>query len=85
MVWRGIRTKRMKYTVCGAGEGMAPWQLFDLNADPHELSNLVKDPAWRETVADLHAKLLGLMSDSGDTAPVAAAFGSAQQNVIPLE
>lgn len=84
VAWRGVRTNQMKYTVCGAGEGMTPWQLFDLATDPYELRNLVNEPEFAETAAHLHAFLLTRMRETGDTAPVAAAFDSPAQNVVPL-
>ena len=44
-----LREGRWKYTRCA----LDPEQLFDLDADPHELTNLAPDPAHGETLADL--------------------------------
>ncbi|PYC48889.1 choline-sulfatase [Litorivita pollutaquae] len=40
---------RMKYTACA----IDPEQLFDLDADPHELTNLAGDPAYAKAFARL--------------------------------
>ncbi len=44
-----LRDGRWKYTRCT----LDPEQLFDLESDPHELANLVEDPAHAETLARL--------------------------------
>ncbi|HVZ24990.1 MAG TPA: sulfatase/phosphatase domain-containing protein, partial [Sediminibacterium sp.] len=50
----GVRTDRYKlmyfYTV-------NEWQLFDLQKDPEELHNLVKDPGYRQVLADMKTEL----------------------------
>ena len=53
--WRGIRTRRYKYTVLGDAHGGRPWQFFDLENDPYELTNLVDDPAHAAEVARHHS------------------------------
>lgn len=49
---------------------MAPFrpeeELFDLQADPHELNNLAANPAYRETLIELRAKLNEWISETGD-------------------
>jgi arylsulfatase A-like enzyme len=72
----GIRTKRWKlihwYNEAlgqpGAQEGDAPpeWELFDCEADPLELLNLWGDPAHRDAVRDLLARLDAKMAEIGD-------------------
>ena len=47
-----LRYGRWKYNRCT----LDPDQLFDLHADPHELTNLVDDPAHAGTLATLRAK-----------------------------
>jgi choline-sulfatase len=46
-----LRSGRWKYTRCA----LDPEQLFDLETDPHELTNLAGDPAQGETLAKLRA------------------------------
>ncbi len=48
-----IREGRFKYNHCE----LDPPQLFDLEADPHELANLADDPAHAETAASFAAKV----------------------------
>jgi N-acetylglucosamine-6-sulfatase len=57
-----IRTPRYVYThyLSGAQE------LFDLQRDPHELHNVVHDPAYGETVGALRPLLVQLAKCSGD-------------------
>ena len=48
----GLRAGRWKYTSCA----LDPDQLFDLESDPHELTNLAEVPAHAGTLAQLQAK-----------------------------
>jgi arylsulfatase A-like enzyme len=73
--WRGFRTERYKYTVKGGPEGMSPWQLFDLDADPHEQENLVDDPEYEAVARDLHGNLRRRLVQTGDTVGLRPAFG----------
>jgi arylsulfatase A-like enzyme len=43
------------------------WELFDLEADPHELHNLYSDPASTAIVTELKSELRRLRSHYGDT------------------
>ena len=47
-----LRYGRWKYNRCA----LDPDQLFDLDADPHELTNLAGDPAHAGTLISLRAK-----------------------------
>jgi arylsulfatase A-like enzyme len=57
---RDGRWKLIRYPVAGVT------QLFDLQADPHELKNLIDDPAHRATVAGLTARLREEQAKWGD-------------------
>jgi len=81
--WRGIRTNTCKYTLEGGiKEGAAPWQFYDLENDPYELTNLVECPDEQERIRVHHGKLLTLLRESGDDFPVAAAWGYAGQHLV---
>ena len=61
--WRGIRTRRYMY----ARTREAPWVLYDLEADPYELNNLVDDPAAAGILAAMEAELESWMGRTGDS------------------
>ena len=61
--WRGIRTARHMY----ARTREAPWVLYDLEADPYELTNLADDPDAGELLAQLDAELSRWMERTGDS------------------
>ncbi len=72
----GVRTDRYKL-ICyyndpldqpGAHGPIDPveWELYDLDADPHELTNVIADPANADVVAELKAELLRLQLELGD-------------------
>jgi iduronate 2-sulfatase len=52
-----LRTARWRYTEWD--EGNQGRELYDHDADPKELNNLAKDPAYARTLADLSAQLRG--------------------------
>jgi arylsulfatase A-like enzyme len=79
-VARAIRTERWKYCVDAPdrdtwhrGEGGASryteQYLYDLQADPYELNNLVHHETYTETRALLKASLLRRMSEAGEDEP----------------
>lgn len=60
--FRGVRGKRFTYTVTMNG----PWQLFDNDADPLQMTNLVSDPAHEADRLAMQAELdrwIGLVED----------------------
>ena len=61
--WRGLRTDRFMY----ARTQDAPWLLYDLEADPYELKNLVADPEAGPTLGELDAELTRWMERTGDS------------------
>jgi len=60
--YRGIVTDR--YTYVESLEG--PWLLYDNQADPYQLQNLVQQPAAAARQAQLHAALHALLRARGD-------------------
>lgn len=80
--WRGIRTRRHKYTVIGDRSGARPWQLFDLQADPFEMRNLVEQTGAAPIAADLHSRLAALLTETGDDYALGPAFGVPGQNCV---
>jgi arylsulfatase A-like enzyme len=54
-------------------------QLFDLQADPHELTNLAGSPEHRDRVAELMAELERWQRETGDTTPLTS------ENPLPWE
>lgn len=73
--WRGFRTQQYKYTVRGDGYGCEPWQLFDLQEDPYELNNLIDEPEYQDTAAELHGYLRARMNETEDLAGLREAYG----------
>jgi arylsulfatase A-like enzyme len=74
----GIRTKRHKliYYYGLVGMGQKPeecWELYDLETDPHELQNRIRQPRYRKIIADLKQRLEELRRETKDTQdPLAA-------------
>jgi arylsulfatase A-like enzyme len=60
----GVRTDRHKLIYFNK---IKQWELFDLEADPHELHNIYNDPARAETVKALKAELSRLKAELKDT------------------
>lgn len=60
--YRGLRTDR--YTYVRSLEG--PWLLYDNQADPYQLKNLVHDPEHAETLAELEMELVKKLKDTDD-------------------
>lgn len=83
-VWAhiGVRTDRHKLVYyydepCDApgaypGRGAPEWELFDLEADPHELRSVYGDPHYAGVTAELKAELRRLQVELGDTECVPA-------------
>ena len=60
--FRGVRSKRYTYTVYADGD----WLLFDNQKDPHQLHNLVNDPAHAEVKAQLQNELKAWLAKAED-------------------
>ena len=52
--WKTLRTRGHKYSICGDGRE----QLLDLQADPHELTNVVDRPEHAAALAEMRRELL---------------------------
>ena len=77
-VGRAIRTHRWKYAVTAPGrdpilDSGSDWyvesELYDLEADPYELDNLIGMSSHRQLCDILKEKLLGQMRMAGETEP----------------
>lgn len=80
-VWRGMRTRRYKYTAKGDKFGAKPWQFFDLAEDPEELANLVDEPGCREEIARHHRRLCDRLRETDDPFVLLPAFGCGGVNM----
>ena len=60
--YRGIRTPRYTYVRDLKG----PWLLFDDQADPYQMTNLVNKPEFAQLQSELDAKLMGKLKADGD-------------------
>jgi len=60
--YRGVRTKRYTYTRALDG----PWLLYDNEADPYQLKNLVDDPAHTATRERLDLLLQAMLEERED-------------------
>ncbi|HIM56146.1 MAG TPA: DUF4976 domain-containing protein [Candidatus Latescibacteria bacterium] len=80
-VWRGMRTRRYKYTAKGDKFGAEPWQFFDLAEDPEELANLVDEPGCREEIARHHRRLCDRLRETDDPFVLLPAFGCGGVNM----
>ncbi len=78
-VGRAVRTQRWKYGVHapdkdgGSDSGSDRYvenYLYDLDADPYELTNLIEEPAHEEVAAVMRARLIRRMVAAGEEAPV---------------
>jgi arylsulfatase A-like enzyme len=78
-VGRAIRTNRWKYSVHAPGKNA--WQdagsdvyeeqfLYDLHADPHELSNLIGVESYASITAELRERLIARIIEAGEEEPV---------------
>ena len=78
-VGRAVRTRRWKYAVsapekdgwldAGADVYQESFQ-YDLESDPHEHNNLVRDPAYAAVRTEMRSLLLRKMAEAHETPPV---------------
>ena len=63
--WRSVVTPdRWKLNLCAGDQ----CELYDLNTDPHEMNNLFDDPAQKDRVRDMAARIRTWQHQTGDTA-----------------
>ena len=76
-VGRALRTQRFKYAVTADGltgrergsDRYVESALYDLDADPHELTNIIGSAAFAEITAELRERLIARMVEAGEPAP----------------
>ena len=66
--YRSVVSDRWKLNLCAGDQG----ELFDLRADPYEQTNLFDDPAQRDRVRDMAARIRMWQYGTGDSAPLPA-------------
>ena len=65
--WRSVVTAdRWKLNLCAGDQ----CELYDLNEDPHELDNLFDEPAQRDRIRDMAARIRVWQDETGDKAPL---------------
>ena len=64
--YRSVVSDRWKLNLCAGDQG----ELFDLRADPYEQTNLFDDPAQRDRVRDMAARIRMWQYETGDSAPL---------------
>lgn len=64
----GVRTER--YRLIHFYNDIDEWELYDLEKDPHELSNCYNDEAYKEVREELHRELEKLQQECGDSDPM---------------
>ncbi len=77
-VGRAVRTKRYKYSVRALGSGNVLHSspiyfedfLYDLEKDPIEKNNLVKDPEYKQVRKELKQVLIKQMTEVGEKKPI---------------
>ncbi|MBM4265033.1 MAG: sulfatase [Deltaproteobacteria bacterium] len=57
-----VRTASWKYIDLDANSGITE-ELYDLVADPYELQNVAQNPAYASVLADMQARLAGLLAE----------------------
>ena len=62
MSYKAVRTEEAKLIHWVHKEGMD--ELYDLERDPYEITNVIGDPKYRETAAALRAKLRDLVAEA---------------------
>ena len=64
--WRSIVSSRWKLNLCATDQ----CELFDLSTDPFEMNNLFNDPAQKDRIRDMAARVRKWQLETGDDAPL---------------
>ena len=70
--YRGLRTRTHTYAVQLDGR----WCLYDNVADPYQMKNLVRDPAYKGLIEKFDRALIAWSKSTGDTFPYEKVLGS---------
>ena len=62
MTYKAVRTDRAKLIHWVHKEGVD--ELYDLERDPYEITNVIGQPAYRETVSELRTRLRALVAEA---------------------
>jgi arylsulfatase A-like enzyme len=62
MGYQAVRTERWKYIHYTELEGMD--ELYDLQADPYEMKNVIKEPAAQQVLVEMQAELKRLLEET---------------------
>ena len=62
MTYKAVRTERAKLIHWVHKEGVD--ELYDLERDPYEITNVIDDPKYRASVAELRGRLRGLVAEA---------------------
>ncbi len=73
-----VRTRKFKYVhrLCEQDE------LYNLEQDPYEVNNLIRDPAYREVLFDLRERMLTWYLETADTVPLKVNARDSGDNAI---
>ena len=64
--WRGVVSGDWKFCYCPTDRN----ELYNLRHDPHEMNNLADDPAHRDVIYQMAAKLRRWSERTGDEVPI---------------
>lgn len=70
MGYQAVRTQRYKYIKYNDLRGMD--ELYDLDADPFEMNNIIASPAGRAALPEVQAELARLQTETGYAPPTSA-------------
>jgi hypothetical protein len=81
-LFRGVKTERFTYAIADDGR----WCLYDDSKDPYQLRNLIDDPEYAATAANLDDLLADWLRRAKDVFPLSATrerYSAHARNVAP--